>query len=225
MKPADAVSKPRVLEARDLEICFGGQVVLRGFSLSLQGGEKALLTGPSGCGKSTALRCFLGFVVPEAGSVYVNGTQLTADSVWRLRRHVAYVAQEPDLGTGTTAQAIERPFHFRANAALRHNLDRVPELFEQFHLSRDLLTKDVGELSGGEKQRIALISAILLDRTIFLLDEVTSALDRVSRQAVADYLHRLNDATALIVAHNPEAFPFAGRIVELPARRRERNDA
>jgi len=223
MKPADAASKPSVLEAKNLAVHFQGQVVLRNFSLSLTRGEKALLTGPSGCGKSTVLRCFLGFVIPEAGSLYVNGTQLTADSVWRLRRHVAYVAQEPDLGIGTALQVIERPFHFRANAALRHNLDRVPELFEQFHLSRDLLAKDVGALSGGEKQRIALISAILLDRTIFLLDEVTSALDRVSRQAVSDYFHSRDDATALIVAHNPEVFAFARRIVELPARPRERS--
>jgi ABC-type multidrug transport system ATPase subunit len=211
----DGASASNALEARDLEIRFGEQVVLRGFSLSLGLGEKALLTGPSGCGKSTVLRCFLGFVVPGAGSIHIDGVELTADTVWRLRRRVAYVGQEPDLGTGTAAHAIERPLHYRANAGLRRNLDRIPELFEQFHLSRDLLRKDVGSLSGGEKQRIALVSAILLDRRIFLLDEVTSALDRVSKQAVADYLRGRQDATALIVAHDPEVFSFIHRVVEV----------
>ncbi len=204
------------LEAKDLDIRFGEQVVLRDFSLSLGPGEKALLTGPSGCGKSTVLRCFLGFVVPDAGSVRVEGVEISADTVWRLRRHVAYVGQEPDLGTGTAAQALERPFHYRANAGLRRNLDRIPELFEQFHLSRDLLHKDVGALSGGEKQRIALVSALLLDRRIFLLDEVTSALDRAGKQTVADYFRRREDATALIVAHDPEVFSFVQRVVEVP---------
>jgi ABC-type multidrug transport system ATPase subunit len=209
-------SMSNALEAKDLEIRFGTQVVLRSFSLSLEPGEKALLTGPSGCGKSTMLRCFLGFVIPDAGSVSIDGTELTADTVWRLRHRVAYVGQEPDLGTGTAAQAIERLFHYRANAGLRRNLERIPELSERFNLARDLLNKDVGSLSGGEKQRIALVSAILLDRPIFLLDEVTSALDKVSKQAVADYFRWREDATALIVAHDPEVFSFVRRVVELP---------
>jgi len=213
------------LETKDLEIRYGTQVVLQGFSLSLEPGEKALLTGPSGCGKSTVLRCFLGFVVPDAGSVSIDGEELTADTVWRLRQLVAYVGQEPDLGTGTAAQAIERPFHYRANAGLRRNLDRIPELFERFNLGRDLLHKDVGSLSGGEKQRIALVSAILLDRKVFLLDEVTSALDKVSKQAVADYFRERDHATALIVAHDPEVFSFVRRVVELPCNTRARDTA
>lgn len=219
------MSVPSVLEAKDLEIRFGRQVVLRDFSISLGRGEKALLTGPSGCGKSTVLRCFLGFVVPDTGSVYIEGVELVADTVWHLRQRAAYVGQEPDLGAGTAAQAIERPFHYRANAGLQRNLQRVPELFEQFHLSRDLLHKDVGSLSGGEKQRIALVSAILLDRRIFLLDEVTSALDRVSKQAVADYFHRREDATMLIVAHDPEVFSFISHVVELPCNPQGRSTA
>lgn len=215
----------KALEAKNVEIRFGGQVVLQGFSLSLEPGDKALLTGPSGCGKSTVLRCFLGFVVPDAGSVSIDGLELTADTVWRLRQHVAYVGQEPDLGTGTAAQAIERPFHYRANAGLKRNLDRIPGLFERFRLGRDLLQKDVGSLSGGEKQRIALVSAILLDRKIFLLDEVTSALDKVSKQAVADYFRERDDAAALIVAHDPEVFSFVRRIIELPCNSKARDTA
>jgi len=204
------------LEARDVQVRFGEQAVLRAFSLLLRAGEKAVLTGPSGCGKSTVFRCFLGFATPEAGSIRIDDTELTAGTVWRLRQRVAYVAQEPDLGVGTAAEAIERPFHFRANAHLRRNPDRVPELFERFHLDRDLLHKDVGALSGGEKQRVALISAILLDRPIFLLDEVTSALDRASKQAVVDYLRSRQDATMLMVAHDPEAFSFVSQVVTLP---------
>ena len=204
------------LEARDVRVRFGEQAVLRGFSLALGPGEKALLTGPSGCGKSTVLRCFLGFVVPEAGSVHIEDKELTPVSVWPLRRRIAYVAQEPDLGTGTAMEALERPFHYRANSALRGNLDRVLEWFERFRLDRDLLRKDVGDLSGGEKQRIALISAILLDRPIFLLDEITSALDKTSKQAVAEYFRSRQDVTMLVVAHDPEVFSFVSHVVELP---------
>lgn len=204
------------LEARDIEVRFGKQEVLRRFSISVKPGGKAVLTGPSGCGKSTVLRCFLGFVVPEGGTVYIDGTQLTAETVWDLRKHLAYIAQEPDLGTGTTAEILERPFHFRANAGLRGNLERIGELFERFNLPRELLSKDVTALSGGEKQRVALVSAVLLDRDIFLLDEVTSALDKTSRKAVAEYFRTREDATMLCVAHDQDVFSFADQIVELP---------
>ena len=206
------------LELRNVTVRFDGQAVLRDFSMSLKMGEKALLTGPSGCGKSTVLRCLLGFVAPAAGAVHIQGTPLDAHSIWTLRRHLAYVGQEPELGAGTVNEILERPFHFHANAPLRENLKRVPDLCEQFGLARSLLNKEPGDLSGGEKQRFALISALLLDRTIFLLDEVTSALDRASKRDVLDYFQSRDDITALFVAHDSEWFSFADQTIEMPQR-------
>ena len=206
------------LELRNVTVRFDGQAVLLDFSMSLKRGEKALLTGPSGCGKSTVLRCLLGFVAPEAGAVHIHGTPLDAHSIWTLRRHLAYVGQEPELGAGTVNEILERPFHFRANAPLRENLRRVPQLCEQFGLAPALLNKEPGDLSGGEKQRIALISALLLDRRIFLLDEVTSALDRASKNIVLDYFQSRDDITALFVAHDSEWFSFANQVIEMPHR-------
>jgi len=206
------------LELRNVTVYFDGQAVLQDFSMSLKAGEKALLTGPSGCGKSTVLRCLLGFVAPETGSVRIKGEPLNAASVWNLRTHLAYVGQEPELGAGSVSEILERPFHFHANAALRENLKRVPALCEQFGLAQALLNKEPGDLSGGEKQRIALISALLLDRTIFLLDEVTSALDRASKKIVLDYFQSRDDITALFVAHDSEWFSFADQTIEMPQR-------
>ena len=210
------MDQPDALEARDVTVRFDGQTVLHAFSMSLKVGEKAVLTGPSGCGKSTVLRCLLGFVAPESGTVRVAGAPLTAETVWSLRRHLAYVGQEPDLGSGAVRQILERPFHYRANAAMRGHLHRVPELFERFRLARPLLDKDAGDLSGGEKQRVALISALLLDRRIFLLDEITSALDMASKEAVTDYFRRRDDVTALFVAHDTDRFSFVDQVVTLP---------
>ncbi|MBN2132699.1 MAG: ATP-binding cassette domain-containing protein [Sedimentisphaerales bacterium] len=207
------MNEPAALEAVDVTVLFDGHAVLQDFSMSLGAGETALLTGPSGCGKSTVLRCLLGFVAPETGSVRVEGQPLTAETVWHLRRHLAYVGQEPELGAGTVSEVLERPFHYRANAGLRDNLERVGALFERFALARGLLDKEAGDLSGGEKQRVALIAAILLDRPIFLLDEVTSALDRAGKQVVADYFRSRDDATVLLVAHDPDLFPYADQEV------------
>ena len=203
------------LQITDLTIRYDGRTVLKDFSMSLHAGEKALVTGPSGCGKSTLLRCVLGFTVPEAGSIRIQGKEMTAHSVWSLRRHLAYVAQEPDLGAETIRSIIEQPFHFRANASKRDNLERTGELFERFDLPQSVLDKEAGDLSGGEKQRVALIGAILLDRSIFLLDEATSALDKAGKQRVADYFRSRDDVTALIIAHDPEWFPFADQTIQV----------
>lgn len=210
------MDKPHALQALDVTIRFGGQAILNGFSLALKAGQKAVLSGPSGCGKTTVLRCFLGFVTPAEGSVAVAGTPLTDQTVWSLRRQMAYVGQEPDLGVGRVREVLERPFHYRANAGLKDNLKRTPGLFETFGLAPSLLDKEAGDLSGGEKQRVALVSALLLDRHIFLLDEITSALDPKSKDAVADYFRRRDDIAALFVAHDAERFAFADQAISLP---------
>jgi len=203
------------LRAENLSLTFGAGAALEDFSLEVAAGQKILMTGPSGCGKSTLLKCFLGLAAPKSGSVAISGQPLTPTTVWGLRRQIAYVGQEPDIGRGMVRQVVERPFHYRANHHLLKNLDRLDELMDMFALGGDLLNKNVSRLSGGEKQRLALIVAILLDRPILLLDEPTSALDARSRATLSEYLQSQANLTALVVTHDAGCFPFADSIVQL----------
>ncbi len=203
------------IEIEGLGVNYDGSRVLHGFSLEVAAGEKVSLSGPSGSGKSTVLKCILGLVEPQEGSIRVLGTPVAGDGVWEARRSLAYVAQEPELGSGSVRQAIERPFAFRANVELRGNLKRLPMLMERFHLEPSLLDKESTSLSGGEKQRVALILAVLLDRPILLLDEASSALDRGNKQAVVDFMREAVDLTVLSVAHDAEWLAFADRVVNL----------
>lgn len=209
------------IEIRDLTVAFDGREVLSAFDLSVAAGEKVVITGDSGCGKSTVLRAILGFAVPNSGSIRIGGELLDEHSIWAMRTRLAYVAQEPELGAGSTREALTRAFEYHANAGLRDNIKRIPELTERFRIHAELLDKDVSSLSGGEKQRIALITAILLDRRIYLLDEATSALDKTNRRVVADYFRDLADVTLLAVSHDDETFAFADRVVTLPGRMSE----
>lgn len=213
--PAD--SQVHAIKIEDLRLTARGKLLLDGFSLELAPEEKCTITGPSGGGKSTLLRCLLGFAAPAAGRVEVEGKRLDVRSVWRLRRRIAWVAQEPELGEGTAREAIERPFSYKANRAIRGNLERTSELAKRFLLDAGVFDQPVSRLSGGEKQRVALIVALLLDRPILLLDEASSALDAESRAAVRDYLAGLERTTILSVAHDPQNFALGSRLVELPA--------
>ena len=210
------MNPPPAIEIRNLALSLDGRNLLGEFSLTLHRGRKIVLTGPSGSGKSTLIRCILGFVRPTSGEILVEGTLLTHATIWAARGRLGYVGQEPDPGKGTVRQVLERPFAFHANASKRDNLKHTAELFERFGLDTELLEKDAGTLSGGEKQRISIVSAILLGRDIFLLDEVTSALDKTARHAVAEYFNRRQDISVLFVSHDPELHGAADQILEIP---------
>lgn len=205
------------IEISDLGVAFGGQVVLENFRLEVAPGEKVVLAGASGSGKSTILKCVLGLAVPQRGTITVLGTPVDGSSIWSVRHNLAYVAQEPELGDGTVREVFNGPFAFRANAAERERLEQVPALLDRFNLPQSLLDKDVSALSGGEKQRVALISAIVLQRPVILLDEASSALDKANRQAMAEYFKQAAELTILAVAHDIDGATFAGRVVEIKA--------
>ncbi len=209
-----AKSSP-VLVMEEISLQVGNRSLVDGFSLQLMPGEKVALVGPSGSGKSTLMACVLGFVQPQHGRILLDGEDLDSRSVWRLRQKLAYVAQEPDLGSGTVQEAYERMFGYRANRELKGNLDRVPDLFQRFGLEDSTPAKKTKELSGGEKQRVALVGALLLDRPLLLLDEASSALDDTSKAAVADYLSERGDLTVLVVSHDRPWLSFTNRQVDL----------
>ncbi len=215
-----------VLEIEGLSLRYGERQVLNGFSMRLAPGEKVTVCGPSGVGKSTLLRCVIGLAVPQAGTVTVFGQRLDAVSVWTARRRMAYVAQEPDFGPGTARAALERPFSFRANASLRDNLTRIPEWMARFRLPADLLDKETAALSGGERQRLALVLALLLERPLWLLDEISSGLDPENRQTVIDAVARLDGVAVLAVSHDREWQAALPRTVAMappePIRKAER---
>ncbi len=180
--------------------------------------EKVTLSGPSGCGKSTLLRCLLGFVLPAAGSIHILGQELNCLSVWQLRRQIAYVPQEPMLGHGKVSQVLQRPFAFKTNRLFAENLQHIPALMEQLLLPRTLLSKKIDQLSGGEKQRITLLLALLLERKILLLDEASSALDQEAKSAVIELLREQGDLSILSVSHDQEWQGFSSRVITLQKR-------
>jgi putative ABC transport system ATP-binding protein len=204
-----------ILEVRHLSLSFKNKELILDLSFALKKGERISISGKSGSGKTTLLKCLMGFAFPDKGSIFFEGQKLDEKTVWPLRQKIGYVPQEPDLGSQAVGEFLKFPFQFKSNRNLKWDVDRVKHLFELFHLEEDLFEKKAPLLSGGEKQRIALTSALLMEREIYFFDEITSALDEGTKKAVVRYLSERQDLSVLFVTHDQEIKAMSDRILLL----------
>lgn len=191
-----------LFEFDSVSVSFNGTALLRNFSLSIREGEKVVIAGPSGTGKSTLLRMLLGFVRPDRGTVRFRGVPLNAPLAWRLRKETAYVNQSVAFEVGTAREAIESLFHWKASPE-QPAPESVADALERVGLTASTLDQSVSELSGGEKQRLALAGVLLLGRSIFLLDEPGASLDGDTGSRIAElFLEGPPEWTVIAVAHH-----------------------
>jgi putative ABC transport system ATP-binding protein len=158
----------------------------------------------------------MGAIPIVRGEIAVENTRLSAQTVQAVRARIAFIGQEPVLGAEQVRDALLLPFSFKTHRNATPSDNRIHELIERLHLPSSILRKPCSRISGGEKQRIAIIRALLLGKCVFLADEVTSALDPASRKAVMDELFR-PEITLLSISHDPEWIKGCGRIIDFTA--------
>lgn len=201
-----------------VSVTVHGKTILSNLSFALFSGEKAVLCGRSGSGKSSVLRTLLGLHPVKPGAVYLQEIPLTPASVQTIRSCTAYIGQEPVLGAESVREALLLPFQFKTHRDHRPTEAQLIEVLQRLQLPVDILNQESSRISGGEKQRIALARGLLLGKKLYLLDEVTSALDATSKQAVFDVFSDPS-LTVLSVTHDPEWLEHCGIIFELEAGR------
>ena len=189
-----------MIKFEDISLSFGGKVVLNNFSLDIHRGEKILLSAPSGRGKSSLIKLLLGFIRPQKGSIYYKGKKLTGDTIDSIRRDIAWVNQDITLRRLRVDELLEEVGNFSSNRDINF-YGRLDELLEEFNLSREIMKKNIDKLSGGERQRLGLIIAILVDREVFLLDEVTSSLDSAMKKRVEEWIAS-TEKTVILISHD-----------------------
>ena len=209
--------QPPAVQLDAVHLRFGDQVLLKAFDLTVAPGEHVCLRGPSGCGKTSLLRIIAGLAHPHAGAVHLFGTRMRPDTVWKLRQRIAWVPQTPDPGDGTLQDQIDALFAFRVNRHLHPDSSTRNDLMDRLHLPRKLLQQPMDKLSGGEKQRCALLLALLLRRPLLLLDEVASALDPENKRLAAGMLAELDEPAIISISHDPHWPDIGERVVELEA--------
>jgi putative ABC transport system ATP-binding protein len=203
-----------VIRYENAGIRFGSKKVLSNFYLCIPKGKKILMKGKSGTGKSTLLKIILGFEKLSEGSVYYRGRSLSPQVAWQVRKDIAYVSQDMDLGEGPVRDLIDEVRSYHSN---REKVDpeKLHILMRELELEKDILEKNFENLSGGEKQRIGILISLLLEREIFLLDEATSALDSGLKKKVVDHFLKHKDWTLFVVSHDREWERDEVEIVEI----------
>lgn len=189
-----------LIEFNNISLSFDNRDLFKDFSLTIEESEKVLISGKSGNGKSTLLRILLGFACVDSGDIYINNQLVSPSDFSETRKLFAYVNQDVTLRPGKVSDVLKEISKFSGNSYNGGFNEQLADLFE-FDLS--LLEKDTEELSGGERQRLGIILAIMLNRPVFLLDEVTSALDKDLKKKVADYFAQ-SEKTVIVISHDSE---------------------
>jgi putative ABC transport system ATP-binding protein len=192
-----------LLELQNVSYQNENKSILKNISLQIDAGDYLSIVGSSGSGKSTFLKLCAHLLSPTEGKIFFKGKDFREYNPLELRRKIGYCAQTPCLFGDTVEDNLSFPYLIRKQ---KIDLARVQALFSSFNLDFEFMKKDVQSLSGGEKQRIALIRTLLFKPEILLLDEVSSALDVANTLFVEKVISSLNQTgtTVLWITHDLE---------------------
>lgn len=175
-------------------------------SMEIKQGDTVVINGVSGSGKSTLLGLFLRFDDPDQGLISLGGIDLKNIPYDVLTQHIAYVAQDPVIYTGTLADNI-RLGNPNASDYEVESFARHAQLDELIDSSPKGIHQTVGQrgsgLSGGERQRVAIARALIKKAPILIFDEATAALDEATEKSIAQHIQTLN-STVIIVTHRDQ---------------------
>lgn len=209
-----------VLEIQNLHYSYhtpdGETEVLKNFSFSMKAGEFVSIVGKSGCGKSTLLSLIAGLLEPESGTIKLNDCYSPKDSTG-----IGYMLQKDHLFEWRTIYK-----NILLGLEIRHMVSRdtrclAHELLKQYGLE-EFANARPSELSGGMRQRAALVRTLVLEPDLLLLDEPFSALDYQTRLTVGDDIGQIikkEKKTAILVTHDlSEAISLGDRVIILSER-------
>ncbi|UDM32053.1 ABC transporter ATP-binding protein [Lentilactobacillus laojiaonis] len=190
-----------VLDIRNITYQVEKQTILNDINWQIEEGSLITVTGPSGSGKSTLMRIIANLQPYSSGEIIYQGKSLDEYDPIKYRQQVSYAFQQPDLFGQTVEDNLRFPYMAR-NQSFDQN--RAYDVLQSVDLSKDYLTRSIDNLSGGEKQRVALIRNIIIMPKVLILDEVTTGLDDVTKTAVRNLIKQVNQSgvTVLQVTHD-----------------------
>ena len=207
-----------IIEMKDLTFRYQEEdqtPALNKVSLNINQGEWIAIIGHNGSGKSTLAKTINGLLLPESGSIKVNGQEINEKNIWEVRRNVGMVFQNPDNQFVGSTVEDDVAFGLENQGVPREEmLVRVRESLEQVRMAV-FMRKEPSRLSGGQKQRVAIAGIVALRPNVIILDEATSMLDPEGRLEVIATVKKIkeeNNLTVLSITHDIDEAANANRI-------------
>ena len=174
---------------------YGGVDILHGCTITVERGEIVVIVGPNGAGKSTAMKAIFGLVQLRAGTVRLDGEEITRLSPQaRVRKGMGFVPQERNVFTSMTVQEnLEMGAYLRDDAGA----ETMEQVFDLFPVLKDKRQQPAGELSGGQRQQVAVGRALMTRPELLMLDEPTAG---VSPLVMDDLFDRVLEIRAANIA-------------------------
>jgi len=222
-EPTKTELKEAVIEITGLCKSFGGQEVLNNLSLKLFNGENLVVIGKSGSGKSVLIKCIVGLLKSDSGTIKVfdqDITTLTTKELGEVRQKIGFLFQSGALyDSMTVKQNLEFPLRRMKERVNQKEIDaKIEEVLENVGLS-DALHKMPSQLSGGMRKRISLARTIVVDPLIILYDEPTTGLDPVTSEEISLLINDVQKkykTSSIIITHDIEcARTTADRLIML----------
>ncbi len=215
------VRPEHVIEIDNLGKGFENDPVLKNLSLKLYNGENLVVLGKSGSGKSVLIKCIVGLLQPDQGTIKVFGqdvNELTGQGLAKMREKIGFLFQSGALyDSMTVKENLEFPLkRIKKNLTRKEIDDKVAEVLDNVKLG-ETLYKMPSELSGGMRKRVSLARTIIVDPMIMLYDEPTTGLDPVTSDEISSLINDVQEkykTSSIIITHDIEcARATADRII------------
>lgn len=203
-----------IIQFNNVSLKFDNHVFIKDFDQQIFENEKVVFSGISGSGKTSLLNAVLGFIPIEKGEIWINNLQVNPKNIHEIRKMISWLPQDLYFDVKSCRELVNLPFTFEANKRFQPTEIQFEKMIEQLLLPNNILSKDLDEISGGQKQRLVLASLLLLPKPILLLDEPTSALDQKSTEALLEIIHA-QKKTLVSSSHDPFWISKMDKIIEL----------
>lgn len=211
----------RFIELKNISFSYNSEKILKNINLKIKKGEKIGLVGITGSGKSTLADILSGLLRPNYGSINIDGINLNIKNINLWQKNISIVPQHIYLSDDTIQNNIA--YSINKNSVNRDLINfaiNKAGLNELVKEKKKGIFAKIGErginLSGGQRQKIAIARAFYRKAAVIILDEATSSLDNKSEQEIIKVLKKLGDKTTLIIiSHKVETLKFCDKIIEL----------
>jgi len=197
-----------MIKCEHVSLSFQDKRVFDDLNFEIESGANASVSGESGKGKSSILKLLQGYILPDTGTISINGAKLSARSINQIRNSIAWIPQNINLPVHTGIKLMHL-------LGISERKESVYSFLDKLGLEEEFLHADFQKISGGQKQRIVISICLSLDREIILMDEPTSSLDDASIQLLINAVKTLSNKTILSASHNHAWIKNSNQVIEL----------